>query len=189
MWPCIWNMLVSNLCCVTRKKREVQTNRLYFWFIYRYIVELSCSTAALSWLCPNYCPLDFSEGRWQHFDSHHCISPGWSHWFDYHCHGDQGCGHSFPKERQWEEVSEHMHMDTCTWTHVHTPTLLMQRQIIRTMAPGHEHLTPLQIFHIACTSFPLAQSLTAPMPSYTHHHIQGLNNWTWVFEDQYCLEY
>lgn len=65
-----------------------------------YITVLSFSTAPLPWLHPNYCPLDFSEGRRQHFDSHHCVSAGWSHRFGYHCHGDQGRGRSFPKEGQ-----------------------------------------------------------------------------------------
>lgn len=47
----------------------------------------------------------FSEGGWQHFDSHHCLSAGWSHWLSYHYHGDKDPGCSLPAEGWWEEVS------------------------------------------------------------------------------------
>lgn len=86
--------------------------------MYNFIIFWHSSFLLFS-LCPNYCPLVFSEGRRQHFDRHHCVRAGWSHWLGHHCYGDQGRGRSFPKEGHWEEVSEHTHthartcMNTC----------------------------------------------------------------------------
>lgn len=54
---------------------------------------------ALSSIC------SFSKGGWQHFDGHHRLSAGRSHWFSHHWHGDKGLGCSLPAEGWWEEVS------------------------------------------------------------------------------------
>ena len=131
-------------------------------------------------MCPNHCPLNFSEGRRQHVDSHHCFSAGWSHWFGYHYHGDQGRGRSFPNEGQWEEVSGHTHIHA----HTYIITLLRHRQTIRPVGPAW-----------AQTPHSLCKYLTLPVHSSPWAHqcpvmlTTTSNAWSGLFEAQYCVEY